>query len=819
MRNKIGILLLTLLTFFLEAQAQVKHTFTEGLAAGPAHQYGREALYTDQLAYHLYNGSLQSPVSGQALFTDEQGQPVTWQPVKADTAGRFRGAALSNGYLYLTYEADQERTAVLHVSGHNMLYFNGSPRAGDIYRYGWLLLPVTLRKGKNELYIRGSRAARFQGLTAHLTFPEKPVALSTLDPTMPHIVLGSPEKELWGTVVVVNTTNQPLKNLQVRSRLEGRELVTEVPVVPPQTTRKVGFRFDAAAAQQKGDYACTVSLLQKGKALDQQALKLTAVAPEAHHSNTFVSAIDGSVQYYSVAPQQNPDGKPAALFLSVHGAEVEAISQARAYKPKDWGVLVAPTNRRPRGFNWEDWGRLDAMEVLAIAKDRYKPDPQRIYLTGHSMGGHGTWYLGATFPGQWAAIAPCAGYPSLTAYGSHDGKIPESGQSPLENALLRASNPSNVFALAPNYKAGGVYILHGDDDRVVSVDYARQMRNLLGSFHPDFNYYEYPGGSHWYGDHSVDWGPLFDYFKWHTIPLDSAVHTIDFSTANPAISAGMHWASIGQQAQPLLTSRIRLHRDRKAKTISGSTENVIQLALKTTGFQPGEALSIRLDSLAPVSYVVKAPGETVYLYKKDNWEAGPAPSQAHKGAHRNGTFKEAFNHRMVLVYGTGGSKEEKEWAYHKARYDAETWYYRANGSVDVVADKDFSLARFRDRGVVLYGNASTNSAWPKLLAKCPIRVQKGSITAGSTRFTGDDLSAYFVWPRPDSPIASVAVISGSGLKGMQATEANQYFSGGSGFPDYMIYATDMLKDGIKGVKAAGYFTNEWQLERRADINH
>ena len=55
--------------------------------------------------------------------------------------------------------------------------------------------------------------------------------------------------------------------------------------------------------------------------------------------------------------------KPA-LFLSVHGASVEATNQARAYAQKDWGHLVAPTNRRPYGFSWEDWGRMDALEVL-----------------------------------------------------------------------------------------------------------------------------------------------------------------------------------------------------------------------------------------------------------------------------------------------------------------------------------------------------------------------------------------------------------------------------------------------------------------------
>lgn len=97
-----------------------------------------------------------------------------------------------------------------------------------------------------------------------------------------------------------------------------------------------------------------------------------------HYKQTFISEIDGSVQYYAVAPQKGGKTDSPALFLSVHGAGVEAIGQARAYEPKDWGTLVAPTNRRPRGFNWEDWGWLDAMEVLDLSIRKYSPDPSLI---------------------------------------------------------------------------------------------------------------------------------------------------------------------------------------------------------------------------------------------------------------------------------------------------------------------------------------------------------------------------------------------------------------------------------------------------------
>jgi hypothetical protein len=99
----------------------------------------------------------------------------------------------------------------------------------------------------------------------------------------------------------------------------------------------------------------------------------------------------------------------------------------------------------------------------------------------------------------------------------------------------------------------------------------------------------------------------------------------------------------------------------------------------------------------------------------------------------------------------------------------------------------------------------------QLLSTSPIQVTRGRIISGSQVFTGDDLAAYFIWPRSDSDIASVAVIAGTGIAGMHAAEANQYFAAGSGFPDYVIFSAEMLKSGAEGIKAAGFYTNKWTL--------
>lgn len=793
--------------------AQNDYYFTKGLAASNIHRYGREALYSDRLAYQLYTNTLKQPVNGGSLgFTNNRGQEVKWQEIKADSANRFinRGFFFGGGgggYIYFTYAADKEKTALLNISGNSSVFVNGELHAGDPYSSGWLYIPVKLKKGLNELYVRSGGV-----MVVKLQFPQKAVQLNTADPTLPFIVTGELNNALKAAVVVINASADPLKNYQLKTLLAGKEVITAVPVIPPMSTRKVMVELNGEAITAKGEHGCTVSLMYKGKLIDEKQLTIEAVNPTEQYSKTFVSNIDGSLQYYAVTPQTPSSAKPSALFLSVHGAGVEAIGQARAYKQKDWGTLVAATNRRPRGFNWEDWGRLDALEVLAIAKEKFKPDPSRIYLTGHSMGGHGTWFLGATYPDRWAAIAPCAGYPTLKGYGSADGLIPETGATPMEQLLLRASNQSDIPKLATNYKPIGVYIFHGDSDRTVSVNYARQMKKLLADFQKDMSYYEYPGGEHWFGNHSVDWNPIFDYFKWHTIAPDSAMNNLDFTTASPGISAKYRWISIEQQIQPLQYSRIQLNRNKKKNSISGSTENIALLKIKLEDFGSNARISITLDSLNTIQYVTKGEQDSIFLSKKNNqWSIAGKPADSEKTPLRYGTFKEPFNYRMVFVYGTRGTAAENKWSFDKARYDAETWYYRGNGAVDIIADKDYSTEKYAGRNVIIYGNAVTNSIYQILLEDCPIRIERNKVTAGNEIMEGQDLAAYFVWPMKNSAYNSVGVIAGTGLPGMQAANANQYFAGASGFPDFMIFRLGMIQSGAKDIKLAGFFDNNWKL--------
>ena len=121
--------LLFISTFIQSSIAQEVFRFTEGLASGAVHQYGREALYSDALAWQLYQQGL-TPKEGTLVIANPTKTNV-WTSIKADSNGVFRGQSLGSGYLYLTYNSSKKQTAVIVAAGHSMFYFNGAPHGGD----------------------------------------------------------------------------------------------------------------------------------------------------------------------------------------------------------------------------------------------------------------------------------------------------------------------------------------------------------------------------------------------------------------------------------------------------------------------------------------------------------------------------------------------------------------------------------------------------------------------------------------------------------------------------------------------------------------
>ena len=809
---------------------------------------GRALIHTDAIEAAIVAGTWTSPQVGDVVRLPD-GKEKTWETAVPDENGEIQNRALLGGYACWIFESDANRILLLDAAGHSLVYVNGAIRAGDVYSSGWVLLPVQVKAGMNVFLFRVSRGS----LRATLLEPSAEICFSTSavksesddasknetpnrrprDLTAPDLIRGETEN-VWAALPVLNSTTGFQRELTIVAAYPGgNPLRTNVPPIPPMALRKVSFLLPPAPADASETQQILLKLVamrdSREQTIDTIDFELPVRNPTDKHKRTFVSEIDGSVQYYGVTPAHPEDDEPLdALFLSLHGAGVEASGQAAAYQHKTWGNLVAATNRRPFGFDWEDWGRLDALEVLALAEKTYKPDPSRIYLTGHSMGGHGVWQVGVCASDRFAAIGPAASWPDFWAYA---GAADYENATPIEQILLRAVSPSRTMDLIRNTLMYGVYVLHGDADETVPVELARKMRARLGEFHPDFAYYEYPGGGHWWGNSCVDWPPLFDFFKNHHRPDPASVRHIEFHTNNPGVTATGRWVTIEAQDRQHTTSSVTIDLDTKKRLFTGVTTNVSRLSIdlgmlgemtpdasnrgdqEASTLVPESPLNIRLDDQLLENIPWPEDEARVWLRRESNqWTVISRPDPYGKNPRRYGPFKHAFDHRFMLVYGTQGTEEMNRLLYERARLDAEMFWYRGNGSMDVLPDTDLDPSHDRDRSVILYGNAETNHAWAALLGDSPVQVKNDSAQIGRNVLSGDDLACLFVRPRPGSDVALVGVVSGTGAAGLRLTERLPYFLSGVALPDCIVIGPEALVDGSAGIRAAGFFGLDWRVD-------
>jgi len=791
----------------------------------------RSPVHVDAIEFEIVSGMWKPPSEGDSVRMSK-GESRKWKTLAANKDGWFEGDALGGGYAYVRHESDVERVVMLEAMGHTLVYVNGEPRAGDPYGNGMMSIPILLRKGANDLLFLVGRGR----LRVELKTPPADLFIDSRDATLPDFYSALPDS-VQASVCVVNATTLGMTKVEVRALSKssvddsnglGKTLL-------PLSVRKISLSL-SKKNMRGGDLplittgmsdAPSPTYIKSPRAVVETRSREAAQSYRA----TFMSTIDGSVQYYAVQPQsqQSSNREKPALVLSLHGASVEATSQADAYAAKSWCHIVCPTNRRPFGFDWEDWGRMDAMEVLEIAQRTLGVDPTRVYLTGHSMGGHGTWSIGATYPDRFAAIGPSAGWEGFASYG---GGVKYEDEGGVRGILRRAAASSDTLGLAHNYMTQGVYILHGDADDNVPVDQARTMFDALKKFHPNVVKHEQFGAGHWWDDSDepgascVDWPQTFDFFARHRLPPDGEVRDVNFVTVNPGVSARFRWATIESQVQAMRPSGVRLRWNPGSRTFAGETSNVRRLALSVAHVDGDKPISIDIDRCRIDGIPFPKADRVLHLRQDDSaatsrpttvpsqaapakWRVIEAGPPTLKNPRRSGPFKLAFNHRFMLVYGTRGNDEENAWALAKARYDAEVWRYRANGDVDVVPDTAFDAAREQDRGVVLYGNSETNGAWAALLGKSPVDIVHNRVTIGDGSLEGDDLACLFLRSRSDSDIACVAVIGGTGIRGMRLTDRIPIFTSGVALPDVTVFGPECLLEGDKGIRVAGFFGEDW----------
>ncbi|MFO0836242.1 MAG: PHB depolymerase family esterase [Phycisphaerales bacterium] len=126
-----------------------------------------------------------------------------------------------------------------------------------------------------------------------------------------------------------------------------------------------------------------------------------------------------ALAYVVYTPEGRGDeAMPAILFL--HGAGEcgtdgwkhvgkSSLAESIMDDPKRWPFVVIMPQKPVLKKEWETYDAT-VMKILDDTIARENIDTSRVYLTGLSQGGHGTWVIGATHPERFAAIAPICGY-------------------------------------------------------------------------------------------------------------------------------------------------------------------------------------------------------------------------------------------------------------------------------------------------------------------------------------------------------------------------------------------------------------------------
>ena len=91
-------------------------------------------------------------------------------------------------------------------------------------------------------------------------------------------------------------------------------------------------------------------------------------------------------------------------------------------------------------------------------------------------------------------------------------------------------------------------------------------------------------------------------------------------------------------------------------------------------------------------------------------------------------------------------------------------------------------------------------------------MRRGEVRVGERALRGGNLIALFVYPRSDSPTASVGVVAGTGIEGMRLANRLPYFTSGVHYPDLTVIGPEMLSEGTKGIRVTGFFGNDWRVE-------
>ncbi len=541
------------------------------------------------------------------------------------------------------------------------------------------------------------------------------------------------------------------------------------------------------------------------------------------------SPIDGSCQPYGLVIPANHDfEKPCPLYIFLHGRGekttdmhflAERLHNAGQIAPPG-AIVLHPFGRQCIG--WKSAGEVDALEALAHVQQQYKIDPNRIVLMGFSMGGAGTWHIGAHYTDHWCAVAPGAGFSETAQFmkwkPTDYGPAYEQTLWGLYDVPCYTRNLFNVPVVAYSGEKDGQIQAARVMEGAFKAE-GRELKHILG-----------PGTEHKYHPESLKevMSLLGDAVAKGRSPLPEEVHfqtrTLRYSGAGWVHLLGLeeHWKDSRVEAKAVAPDRVEattkniLFPDRFEVT----TKNIrlLQLFPPVSATLPAYTLVIDGQSLSvpgPQSPRIPLLAKTDGKWALTN--DGP-PSGLHaKIPGRQGPIDDAFMEPFLFVRGTGkcAHPEIQQWVDFELAHQIARWKAVFRGDVRVKNDTDVTPEDIKQYHLVLWGDPQSNSLIAKVLPQLPLTWTEPEVGVTAWKFPAATHVPALVYPNPltarEPKVRYVVLNSGPTFR--EAHDKNNSLQNPH-LPDWaLIDVTTAPNDQWPGkIVAADFFDEHWKVK-------
>jgi len=780
-----------------------------------------------------------------------------------------------------TYAAGCAGVGSFLLDGHRLL-------TGDIYRRGWASSQaVQLQAGRHTLHVPfvawGSRKVLHCQVKAYDDDTEA-APLSVVrrgggggrPDLFGDVIDGRINSEL-GSVVVENRGAVPLRVFAVRSA--SAELDVELSPRSPSRvapSQKLPLRLHVQQAKER--LQCTGTGWARRYPLEV-LINATDGASKAVSASVTVELIcrsfsepykftfadaDESVQYAAVRSPRGPcptSGCP--VLFATHGAGVESDPRrnpawASAYERQEAAWVLLPTNRDAYGYDWQMAGMENGLRALqhlvaalpgvpADSTSALRADADRLLYSGHSMGGHGCLEFLTHHGDRALAAAPAAGWISFRLYVFDDLRTGDNMVDPTLRGILQSSVAEwNTDLYVANAVGVPVLVRVGGNDTSVPPWQLRRFARLLdeeSGQRDAVHISEVPGQGHWFNGVVGD-AEMQHFYERHLYgPLPPLPRRFAAVTLNPSSSGGRGGLRIEQLQVPYRLARIDV--DCSPEGTSGPwqlrTENVRRFTFEAPRGRDLPAMGFVVDGVdfagrppptAPAHYCATGPDGPD---GQPSWRLCEGPEatawvETERSPANYGPMRQVFQTApLVIVYGTGGPAAYRLLMEQRARFVADSAYYRGRFSIEVLPDTDTSLPELVSarggRNVLVLGGPDVNRFAAKTSHDWPIQCAGGgnssapvAFQVGPRHYSAPGIGTLFLAPlRPPSsglPQRLALVVAGTSLEGFALASKLLPLSAGLALPDFVVVEPSFAWRGAGGIVAAGFYDNHWRVSEQ-----